>query len=528
MQTIVLKFGSSVLRDDTDLPHVVQEIYRWRRRGWRVVAVVSAFAGVTDALVARADTFGVRAPGPRAALIATGEAHSAARLGLALHRAGVPAEVRDAASAGLRTTEGLDARPVDLDPNAFAAPVTVLPGFVGVGTDGRASLLGRGGSDLTALFVAHRLNGRCRLIKDVPGIYDRDPACHVDAQWLPVLSWDQAVQLGAVVVQPKAVAWAQAQRMPFEVSAAGHTQGSRVGPHSANAAPARPRSRPLRVALLGLGTVGLGVYRLLSSAPERFEVTGVLVRHRDRDDGVPPALLCTESEPLLERAGDVVVEVLGGLDPAERLIRSALGRGRTVVTANKAVLAHHPELAVEGGCRLRASAAVGGAVPALEAAARHGAAVHHIEGVVNGTSTSVLEAMAAGKSLARAVADAQALGLAEADPTADLDGRDAAHKLCLLARAAWGLTLDPDDIPRQPIGPDAAGCAQVARVNAQGRASVTLEPLAASHPLAGLTGADNAVALYRADGSAEVLVGTGAGRWPTATAVVADLWDLVA
>src|SRR5215218_131446 len=178
----VLKFGSSVLRAEEDLPLAVHEIYREWRRGAQVLAVVSAFGDTTDGLLARAESL---CPGPEpaalAALLATGEANAAALLGLALARAGIPARVLDPAQAGLRTRGGrLDAELVSADVGRLGEElrrgVVVLPGFVGRDADGGTTLLGRGGSDLTALFLAERLEGRCVLVKDVDGLYTADPA----------------------------------------------------------------------------------------------------------------------------------------------------------------------------------------------------------------------------------------------------------------------------------------------------------------------------------------------------------------
>src|SRR5688572_18183248 len=215
---IVLKFGGSVLRDESTLRLAVHEIYRWRRRGWRVAAVVSAFAGRTDELLRRAtgrpqadpclnDTLvhhrSRRRPGrglthqnandpwhadtadphATAALVATGELHSAGLLGLHLDRAGIRAAVLWPMSFDL-TAQGppLDADPVSLDRGRLERAlrqhgVVVIPGYVAQDAEGRPVALGRGGSDLTALFIAQALCAeKCRLVKDVDGLYDRDPS----------------------------------------------------------------------------------------------------------------------------------------------------------------------------------------------------------------------------------------------------------------------------------------------------------------------------------------------------------------
>ncbi|HZJ70924.1 MAG TPA: aspartate kinase, partial [Planctomycetota bacterium] len=179
---IVLKLGGSVLAGEESLPVAVHEIYRWRRSGFAVVAVVSALAGDTEALLARAARDGEpSSPHATAALAKLGELRSAALLGVQLEQAGVPARVLMPAALRLRARgDPLDAHPVSLDATplrrAFAAgDVAVVPGFFAHDAEGRAVLFGRGGSDLTALFLSARLRARCRLLKDVDGLYTGDP-----------------------------------------------------------------------------------------------------------------------------------------------------------------------------------------------------------------------------------------------------------------------------------------------------------------------------------------------------------------
>ncbi|MDF1836353.1 MAG: homoserine dehydrogenase, partial [Planctomycetota bacterium] len=184
----VLKFGSSVLRSVEDLPSVVHGIYGEWRRGRRVIAVVSALGSTTDDLLAQARELEVD-PDPRhlAQLLATGENTSGALLTLALQRAGVPARSVGPGDIGLVSQGGhLDAHPVGLDVHALrnqlkTIPVLVLPGFVSHRSDGDLALLGRGGSDLTAIHLAGCLaksaeSVRCLLVKDVPGLFEWDPA----------------------------------------------------------------------------------------------------------------------------------------------------------------------------------------------------------------------------------------------------------------------------------------------------------------------------------------------------------------
>ena len=233
----VLKLGGSVLRGEDDLAQAVHEVYRWAREG-SVIAVVSALHGVTDGLIARAERVCPRPqPAALAALVATGEQAAAALLALALDRAGLPAEMLDAARLGLLTRGALlESEPVHLDAGALrgvlgSGTVAVVPGFLGRTEEGATSLLGRGGSDYTAVFLAHRLGAdRCRLIKDTGGLYDRDPARHAGARRYATLSWSEPLRLDGGVVQHRAVRFARERRLAFEVAGWHGARAMVVGP----------------------------------------------------------------------------------------------------------------------------------------------------------------------------------------------------------------------------------------------------------------------------------------------------------
>jgi len=553
---VVLKFGSSVLTDETAVPRAVHEIYRWLRQGRRVVAVVSALGRTTDQLLARARSMaGAPEPAGLAALLATGEATSAALLALALDCAGVPASLLDPWRVGLRTDGPLlDAEPRELNRRElFRAlderPVAVLAGFIGQDGEGRTSLLGRGGSDLTAFFVAQRLGAEgCRLIKDVDGIYDRDPAGAGAPRRYAALTWEDALRLGGKVVQPKAIRYAERFGLAFEVSAAGAAAATVVGPGPTRFAVPPAPAPPLKVVLLGLGTVGLGVYHHLAAQPDRFAVVGIAVRRpaRHQGDGVPMDLLSSDPRALVAADGDVVVEAIGGDRLATELVRSALDHGRDVVTANKAVVAGHgAELIARAEARgghFAFSATVGGGVPVIESierVARRGRIVA-VEGVLNSTTNFVLDRIAAGCDLAAAVESAQANGFAEADPSNDLKGIDAAHKLVIVARAAFGADLTLDQVDCRGI--DCIDPAEVRAVAAAGAvvrliASCRRTPegiaarvcpmrLAADHPLAQPRDEQNRILIQPEVGPAVIVDGKGAGRWPTAESVMADLLDV--
>jgi homoserine dehydrogenase len=286
----------------------------------------------------------------------------------------------------------------------------------------------------------------------------------------------------------------------------------------------------------------------LLALPALFQVVGVAVRELDRvrEPAVPRRLLTDDPAALLAREADVVVELLGGREPARGLIARALDQGRHVVTANKALLAGEvenlSERARRRGVSLRFSASVGGALPALEAVRRAAAAgrVQAITGVLNGTCNFVLDRCAAGASFAEAVALAREAGYAEADPTLDLDGSDAAQKLSLLAREAFGVSLPWEGIPRRGIANlDERAAAEAVRRGRRLRlvascergedglrASVQPLDLSPDHPCAWAAGADNALVVHLEDGGQIRIAARGAGRWPTTEAVMADLYDV--
>lgn len=542
---VVLKFGSSVLRSPEDLPWAVQEIYAHVRRGERVVAVVSAFDGITDMLYAKARGHG-SCERATAALVATGEFESAALLALTLDRCGVPATLLEPRAVALETTGRLlDAEPAAVDTAPFEAAlgagrVVVFPGFSGVDASGATALLGRGGSDLTALFLAERLGASCVLVKDVDGLYERDPALPgpPPGRYTKV-SWEDALRVGGKVVQPKTLRAARLHGRALTVRAIGAPTSTVVCAGPSELEEARPLA-PTRVALLGLGTVGGGVYERLKARPDLFEVTAILVRdpapHVAR--GLPAGLLQSSLDATLATVPEVVVEALGGTEPAGAWLLASLEAGCRVVSANKAALAaRFAEFAPHlGTAALRGSAAVGGAVPMLEGLGRlvQAAPVTRLRGVVNGTCNYVLDRLEAGVGLAEAIAEAQQAGYAEPDPGFDLGGLDAAAKLRLLA-CTTGLRIAPGfpvaGLDEQTVLRVAAAQAAGSRLRLVAEwtpetASVGLVELGSGDWLAAAAGEENRLEITLADGRLERLHGRGAGRAPTATAVVADLLDV--
>lgn len=310
------------------------------------------------------------------------------------------------------------------------------------------------------------------------------------------------------------------------------------------------RGKPTRVAIAGFGTVGRSVARLLQElAPPELRLTVIVNRGIDRKrvDWVDPSVRWSESiDAALGDDVDVLVELIGGRSPAEEWIRKALHAGKSVVTANKQVIAHRgAELLTESaqlGRHLRFEAAVAGGVPVVRAI-EHGLAgdsLTRVTGIVNGTCNYILSRMERDRMpFCEALVEAQALGLAEADSSQDIDGTDAQAKLAILAQIALGVHVDPDRIPTRGI--DAIdpvdfvyarqmGCTirQVAwaeRTSDPGtvRAAVGPALVPMDSPLARVRGSENIVTLQGRFGGETTFGGRGAGGEPTAVAILSDL-----
>jgi homoserine dehydrogenase len=318
-------------------------------------------------------------------------------------------------------------------------------------------------------------------------------------------------------------------------------------------------TEPLRIALAGLGTVGGGVVKVLDAnrdliarrAGRPIEIVAVNARDRHRDRGVDLSRFdwVDDTGALATRGDvDVVVELIGGSDgPALTLARDTIAAGKAFVTANKAMIAHHgvalAEEAEKAGTALKYEAAVAGGIPVIKGL-REGAAANELAevyGILNGTCNYILTRMEAeGSDFANVLSDAQALGYAEADPSFDIDGVDAAHKLSILASLAFGTRLDFDAVRVSGIRHVLAGdiaqaralgfCIRLigmAQADAHGlfqSVQPCLVPL--NHPLAHVQGPMNAVVAEGNFVGRLLFEGRGAGEGPTASAVVADLIDI--
>jgi homoserine dehydrogenase len=307
----------------------------------------------------------------------------------------------------------------------------------------------------------------------------------------------------------------------------------------------------VKVAILGFGTVGSSVARVLAAS--RFpglQLTHIFNRNVERKRNsdaakvVPRSVVWTESfDDILRSDVDVVVELMGGLTPAEGWLRKALAAGKSVVTANKQLIAYRgpslAKLAALHNVHLVHGAAVAGGVPVIPGMLQGlgGDQVTRLSGIVNGTCNYILSRMEAGADYATVLADAQQLGYAESDPSADVDGYDARAKLCILSRIAMHAELDPDAVATQTISTIEAidfsyakelNCTirQVSRAELNGklmhaRVAPMLVPLAS--PMAWSHGTQNMVVVSGRFGGDVVFSGHGAGGEPTAVAVVSDL-----
>jgi homoserine dehydrogenase len=308
--------------------------------------------------------------------------------------------------------------------------------------------------------------------------------------------------------------------------------------------------RPLRIALFGFGTVGSSVARILSeSKPDVLKLTHVFNRSvaRKRVEWVPSDVVWSEdAEAVLNSDADVIVELVGGLDPAGNWVRRALDAGKSVVTANKKLIAFRgielERLAAEKGGHLMYGAAVAGGIPVIPGLEQGlaGDRIERIEGILNGTCNFILSKMDAGAEYSTVLSEAQAKGYAEADPTEDVGGFDARAKLAILMRLALRVIVDPEEIKPQAITSVSAvdfsyardlGCTirQIARAHrTNDSVAATVAPMLVDlrSPLAWSRGTENMVVFTGHYGGDVVFSGHGAGGHPTAVAVVSDLLAL--
>jgi homoserine dehydrogenase len=317
--------------------------------------------------------------------------------------------------------------------------------------------------------------------------------------------------------------------------------------------------KPVAVGLLGLGTVGCGVARIIRDHQQELahqtgcpiEIKKVLVQHLDKERDVPidRSLLTTHAEEVITDPDiDVVVEVMGGIEETREYVLTALRRQKHVVTANKDLIALHGaellQAAQENGCDLYYEASVAGGIPIIRSLVEGLASdrIIKIMGIVNGTTNYILTKMSKeGASYEEALREAQALGFAEADPTADVEGLDAARKMAILSTLGFLTSIELADVDVQGItkvtAEDIAYCAKMGYTikligiaeRHEGRVAVSVQPtlIPNDHPLASVSNEFNAVYVYGESVGETMFYGPGAGQLPTATAVVSDLVTVV-
>ena len=313
--------------------------------------------------------------------------------------------------------------------------------------------------------------------------------------------------------------------------------------------------KTLKVGMLGAGVVGSQIARLLianksdlaSRAGANLELVSIAVKDSKlKRDGIPAALLTTDAKSIVNDPQiDLVIEVIGGIDPAKDLILTALKNGKSVVTANKALLAKHgAELyaaADKANVDLYYEAAVAGAIPILRPLRESlvGDHVIRVMGIVNGTTNYILTKMDEnGAAFADALKEAQALGFAESDPTADIEGFDAASKAAILAGLAFHSRVTDNDVYREGISKITAADVKVAKamemvikllaiaeLTPEGAVSVRVHPalISRTHPLASVRDSFNAVFVEAESAGQMMFYGKGAGGAPTASAILGDL-----
>lgn len=320
----------------------------------------------------------------------------------------------------------------------------------------------------------------------------------------------------------------------------------------------QPSTRTVNVGIIGLGTVGGGVYRLITTHAERYRKNlGIDLRiarvcnrseKRAHELGIDPEQFTSDWHDVVSDPSiDIVVEVIGGEHPASEIFEQSFAAGKHVVTANKALLGRHMEklaaAARAAGVQLRCEASCGGGIPIVNTLEHDlsGNEIITVAGIVNGTTNYILSRMAEeGLGYEEVLADAQRLGYAEADPTADVDGLDAASKIAILSSIGFATRITTDDVHAQGIRAISAQDIEVARKlgyaikmlaighRTDSGIDVRVHPamIPASHPLAGVSGAMNAVYVVGDAVGETMFYGAGAGAFPTASAVVGDVLAL--
>jgi homoserine dehydrogenase len=510
---------------------------------------MSAQGDQTDVLMAEARRIGPEGEAKNLPeLLQLGERRSAALLALALERIGAPAFVRQARDLGL-TAEGsfTEARLTGLNTPQLLQDlkdhdIVVMPGFVAIGEKDRAVLLGDGGADLTALYVADQLGVEAVLLKDVNGIYEVDPKSNPETQRYEEISWEDAAKVAGPLIAPRALGFAAKNKVPFRVGMPGLPSYTRVGAKT-GVMKSAPSPKTLRIAMIGLGSVGGGVFRRVAAHADLFEIVKIMVRNPDKyiDQGYKPELLTTKFSELTASIPDIFIDVSGGIEPALSHCQVMLKSGVHVVSANKQAIAAGEQalmdLAVSNSAQLRFSAAAGGGMPVLEMCLREAGRITRVRALLNGTTNYMLDEIGKGRSYAEALQDAKDKGFAEEDPTSDVGGADAGAKIRLIAMLGFHETITLDDIPLDTIAgfnPPEPAKGAWKRISTLWRdqngfsSALQLKDLSKNNFLAQADGEEAHAIFDFDDGDQYRIRGKGAGRWPTTESVMADLFDISA
>jgi homoserine dehydrogenase len=543
----VLKFGSSVLRDHHDLPRVAGEIYRQSLRYKQLIVIVSAYAGRTDQLLSRFQAIA----GPAQCegcpdLVSLGEELTAAQLRVACSRIGLDAALVRPEQWGIEAGGlEIEAEPVRLPmlPNEFIdRPVLIVPGFVSLDSRGNRLLLGRGGSDFSAIYIGGELGAASvRLYKDVDGVYDHDPATGIEElHRFEEIDWDKCLEIARPLLQPHAIEYARAKSLKLEVGSIGTARPTIVA-NQARRAKTLPVSRPLAIGIAGFGVVGQALYQRLIHERD-FHVSAILVRDPGKKREIyPPFELTTRLDSFREADFDVVIDVTCGEEAGFSLSCSQLQQGRALISTNKTVIEPWYEelsrLSVKQGGHLGISACVGGGTPILETIGQVAQPdrIQKVTAVLNGTVNFLLDQLAQGHSFEIALTRAQRAGFAEEDPAQDLSGADAETKLRLIARRAFNCDSRDLIVRRDRLTPD-----RIEKIRLSGERWIQLATIeraancvigsigfvraASIKRLPPLPGEYNFARIRLSDGEEHEVVGRGAGGAPTAEAIMTDLF----
>jgi len=549
---IVLKFGHSILKSEADIPQVIAETYLYLRQQHKILVVVSALGNTTNELALHIKNIfpdGINdAPVESLAnLLGSGEIISSNLVTIGFNQAGLQAfnlnhEV-------IKTSgDILDAVPISLDTdkinNLFNIyDVLVLPGFIGVNENKQTTLLGRGGSDFSAIFAASGLVAdSCILYKDSNGIVEDINLPLEEQRIYAQISYNHCLKISSQVIQHKALEYARDHSLMLIIKNIYSQNQTIINAIEEFAFNPVKKIKKEKIVLLGLGTVGLGVFYKLLKNNRFFEIVGIGVKNLDKHQhhGIDNKILSNDVNEILSRDYDILIELTGGIQ-AKDFILNALQNKKHVVTANKLVIAEFfnelHAIAIKNGVSLKYSAAVAGVVPVLETITnlrKKNVTITAISGILNGTSNFILSNVDKGFLLEDAIKIAQDKGYAESDPTLDINGMDALHKIKIISFLAFSQKPDKilveglEQLENLPENKDMATklIATSKIINGSLIVKIQLQQLDKKSILASITGANNCVIIKTNDNKELILQGRGAGRWPTAVAVYADILDL--